>query len=76
MQRPMGKKHNDPKSMECRKSNSKREVYSNTILPDKTNKQKIQINNLTLYLIQLAKNDKQNLKLVDGGNHKEQRRHK
>ena len=38
MQRPMGEKHNDPKSMECRKSNSKREVYSNTILPHKTKK--------------------------------------
>ena len=36
--RPMGKKHNDPKSMECRKSSSKREVYSNTILPHKTKK--------------------------------------
>ena len=66
MPRPMGKKHNDPKSMDCRKSSSQREVYSNTILPHKTTK-KIQINNLTLYLIQLAKNDKQNLKLVDGG---------
>ena len=53
MQRPMGEKHNDPKSMECRKSNSKREVYSNTILSKK--QEKHQIDNLTLHLKQLEK---------------------
>ena len=29
-------KHDDPKPMQCSKSSSKREVYSNTILPQKT----------------------------------------
>ena len=31
-------KHNTPKSMECSKSSSKREVYSNTGLPQETRK--------------------------------------
>ena len=31
-------KHNDPKSMECSKSSSKREVYSDTSLPQETRK--------------------------------------
>ena len=31
-------KHNDPKTMRCIKSSSKREVYSNTILPQETRK--------------------------------------
>ena len=31
-------KHNDPKPMGCSKSNSKRDVYSNTILPQETRK--------------------------------------
>ena len=30
-------KHNDPKSMECSKSNTKREIYSNTNLPQEKN---------------------------------------
>ena len=34
-------KYNNQKSMGYRKSNSKREVYSNTILPQKTNKKSI-----------------------------------
>ena len=38
------------------KSSSKREVYSNTILPRETNK-KIQINNLTLHLKQIEKEE-------------------
>ena len=29
-------KHDDPKPMGCSKSSSKREVYSNTILPQET----------------------------------------
>ena len=31
-------KNNDPKPMGCSKSSSKREVYSNTILPQETRK--------------------------------------
>ena len=41
-------KHDDPKPMGCSKSSSKREVYSNTILPQEIKKS--QINNLTLHL--------------------------
>ena len=44
-------KHDDPKPMGCSKSSSKREVYSNTILPQETRKS--QINNQTLQLKQL-----------------------
>ena len=40
--------------MGCRKSSFKRDVYSNTILPQETNKNH-QIDNLTLYLKQLEK---------------------
>ena len=39
--------------MECSKSSSKREVYSNIILPRET--RNISINNLTLHLKQLEK---------------------
>ena len=31
-------KHNDPKSMGCSKSSSKRDVYSNTVFPQETRK--------------------------------------
>ena len=56
-------KHNDPKPMGCSKSSSKSEVYSNTILPQETS----QINNLTLYLKQLEKEEpKKNPKLAEG----------
>ena len=41
--------------MGCSKSSSKREVYSNTSLPQK--QQKSPINNLTLYLKQLEKEE-------------------
>ena len=34
----MTMKHNDSKPMECSKSSSKREVYSNTVLPQETRK--------------------------------------
>ena len=34
----MPTKHDNPKPMRCSKSSSKREVYSNTILPQKTRK--------------------------------------
>ena len=40
---------NDPKPMGCGNCSSKREVYSNTSLPQESS----QINNLTLYLKQL-----------------------
>ena len=47
-------KDNNPKSMGCSKTSSKREVYSNTILPQ----EKIKIsNNLTLHLKQLEKEE-------------------
>ena len=45
-------KHDDPKPMGCSKSSSKREVYSNTSLPQETRKIS---NNLTLHLKQLDK---------------------
>ena len=47
--------------MECSKSSSKREVYSNTILPQETRKH--QIDNLTLHLKQLEKKEQKNLKI-------------
>ena len=40
-------KHDDPKPMGCSKSSSKREVYSNTILPQETRKISNKISNLT-----------------------------
>ena len=49
--------------MECSKSSSKREVYSNTILPHETRKH--QIDNLTLHLKQLGKEQK-TPKLAEG----------
>ena len=49
--------------MGCSKSSSKREVYSNTILPQETS----QINNLTLHLKQLEKEEqKKTPKLAKG----------
>ena len=50
-------KHNDPKPMGCSKSSSKREVYSNTILPQEMKEKKAQINNLNLHLKQLGKEE-------------------
>ena len=51
--------------MGCSKSSSKREVYSNTILPQK--QEKSQINNLTLHLKQLEKEEQTNKQqLVEG----------
>ena len=47
--------------MGCSKSSSKREVYSNTILPQETKKH--QIDNLTLYLKQLEKGEQKNSKI-------------
>ena len=44
--------------MGCSKSSTKREVYSNTILPQET--ETSQINNLTLHLKQLEKEEQKN----------------
>ena len=46
--------------MGCSKRSSKREVYSNTILPQ----EKHQIDNLTLYLKQLEKEEQKNPKIT------------
>ena len=48
-------KHNNPKPMGYSKSSSKREVYRNTILPEK--QEKSQINKLTLHLKQWEKEE-------------------
>ena len=49
-----------------KKNSSKREVYSNTILPQESSKS--QIKNLNLNLKQLDKEEKENPKLVEGMN--------
>ena len=49
--------------MGCSKSSSKKEVYSHTILPQK--QEKSQINNLTLHLKQLEKEEQTNPKLTE-----------
>ena len=53
-------KHNS-KPMRCSKSSSKREVYSNTILPKK--EEKHLLDNLTLYLKQLEKEEQNTPKI-------------
>ena len=55
-QKQMTMKTQQLKPMGCSKSSSKREVYSNTILPQETS----QINNLTLQLKQLEKEEQKN----------------
>ena len=60
----MTMKHDSPKPMGCSKSSSKREVYSSTILPQETKKS--QINNLTLHVKQLEKEEQKNPKLAEG----------
>ena len=57
-------KHNDAKPMGCSKSSFKREVYSNTILPQET--RNISNNNLTLHLKQLEKEEPKKPKLAEG----------
>ena len=47
--------------MECNKSSSKREVYSSTVLPQET--RNISINNLTLHLKQLEKEEQKTPKV-------------
>ena len=54
-------KNNNPKSMGCNKSSSKRVVYSNTRLPQETRKIS---SNLTSHLKELEK--EKNQKLVEG----------
>ena len=56
--------------MGCSKSSSKREVYSNKILPQGT--RNISNNNLTLYLKQLEKEEQKSPKLAEGKNYKNQ----
>ena len=58
----MTAKHNNPKLMGHSKSCSKREVYSNTILPQET--RKISINSLTLHLKQLEKEEETKTKAI------------
>ena len=50
--------------MGCSKSSSKREIYSNTILPQETRKHWIE--NLNLHLKQLEKEEQKPQKLVEG----------
>ena len=55
MCRNMNMKHDNPKPMKFNKSSAKREIHSNTSLPQQ---EKHQINNLTLHLKQLEKEEK------------------
>ena len=57
-------KHYNSKPMGCSKSSSKREIYSNTILPQETRKYRIE--NLTLHLKQLQKEEQNPPKLIEG----------
>ena len=52
-----------PKPMRCDKRSSKREVYSNTILPQETRKIS---NNLRLHLKPLEKEEQTKPKVVEG----------
>ena len=54
-------KHDNSKPMGCNKSSSKREVYTNTILPQETRKH--WIDNLTLHLKQLEQEQEQQNKI-------------
>ena len=59
--------------MGCSKSSSKREVYSNIILPQETRKI---TNNLTIHLKQLEKEEQKTPKLAEGKKSKDQIRNK
>ena len=48
------------------KSSAKGKFHNNTGLPQETNKQKSQINNLTLHLKELEKEERKNPGLVEG----------
>ena len=52
------------KTYGCSKRSPKREVYSNTILPQQTRKHRI--DSLMLHLKQLEKEDQKNPKFVEG----------
>ena len=56
----MKMKTHNPKSMGFSKSSAKGKVHSNTRLPQETREKKNQINNLTLYLKQLEKEEMKN----------------
>ena len=56
-------KHDSSKLTEYTKSSAQREVYSNITPPLKTNKKKLQINNLTLHIKQLEQEYQSNLKV-------------
>ena len=58
-------KHEDPKPTGCSKSSSKREVYSNTILPQETRKISNKQLNLTHKAIR-ERRTKKNPKLAEG----------
>ena len=55
-------KHNNTKSMGLSKNSAYREIHSNTSLPQET-REKWKINNLTLYLKQLEKEEMKNLRV-------------
>ena len=60
----MAMKSDNSKPMGFSKSSPKREVYSNTIIPQETRKHRI--DNLTLHLKQLEKEQQKPPKLVKG----------
>ena len=70
----MTTKHDDPKPMGCSKSSSKREVYSNTILPQETRK----VSNKQASPTPKATRERRTKipKLVEERNHKNQGRNK
>ena len=55
--RQMNWRHNYPKAIGCNRNSSKREIYSDTGLPQQTRK-KSQVNNLTFHLEELEKKNK------------------
>ena len=70
-QKQMTIKHDKPKAMGCNKSSSKRDVYSNTILPQET--QNIS-NYLSLHVKQLEKEEqKKHQSQPKERNHKDQK---
>ena len=70
----MTMKQDNSKPMECSKSSSKREVYSNTILPQETRKPSNR--HLTLYLKKLEKEGKKTQNQQKERNHKDSSKNK
>ena len=68
-------KNDNPKPMGCSKSSSKREVYSNTILPQETRNISNKQPNITPKGTRERRTNK-TPKLADGRNHKDQIRNK